>query len=349
MIKFSTNIPKDYIALNWCITKYCQFNCHYCTSKDFLVSVKKIGMEKAIHHDEELLATHDRIADLLPKVIKKGHVFFTGGDPSAHPKAFEYFNSICEQTVDNPDFRVLLSTHGDTDKLLDLNPGNKKEHMIVVSFHMIQVRDRFDKWIEGVKKLNDKGYNVLFSGVIPRQEKQWEEFKNYVERVYELGIPIEIKPEICRQTLRTDERGLNYMKELYVKTTKGRGDLTTDLVVRETIIEDDKNNKQLINNIRISNNIPLEPGRTFCYTKQFEVNSEADIVYTCGQGGKKVLSPNTNREELSEFIYQPPLRCNAEFCIWAKWVPEATILGVDLTYDKYAHALDEYFDGDLND
>ena len=91
MIKFSTNIPKDYIALNWCVTKYCQFNCHYCTSKDFLVSVKKGG---TIEHDAELLATHDKIAELIPKVIKKGHVFFTGGDPSAHPKAFEYFNSI---------------------------------------------------------------------------------------------------------------------------------------------------------------------------------------------------------------------------------------------------------------
>jgi hypothetical protein len=30
-------------------------------------------------------------------------------------------------------------------------------------------------------------------------------------------------------------------------------------------------------------------------------------------------------------------------------VPEATILGADLTQDKYAHALDEYFDGELDD
>ena len=344
MIKFSTNIPKDYIALNWSVTRYCQFNCHYCTSKDFLISVKKTGLETAVHEDE-LVATHDKLVDTIPRVIKQGHVFMTGGDPTAHPKGIEYFNTLCKNTLDNDDVTICLSTHGDVDlsRLMEFNTHGKKQHLIIVSYHMAQVRDRFEEWVHKIKAFHDQGHNIVLSGVIPRQTKQQDGFKNNLEYIHKLGIPLEIKPEICRQTMHTDANGLMYMKELYAKTLQGRNSITEKQLVRPVEIEDDKNNKFTMNNIRIVNQVPLVPGKTFCFTKQFEVNEDAKIVFTCGQGGGQQLSSNTTDEQFRDWLYQAPLRCQSDICHEPKFVPEATVLGKDLTDEEYTKVYQGYY------
>lgn len=348
MIKFGTDIPKDYVALNWSVTRYCQFNCHYCTSKDFLISVKKLGMEHAIHSDE-LIATHDHIIDMIPRVIKQGHVFLTGGDPTAHPKGIEYFNTLCKNTLDNDNVLICLSTHGDVEleRLMQFDTHGKKQHLIIVSYHMAQVRDRFEEWVDKIKRFYDQGHNIVMSGVIPRQEKQWDQFKGNLEYVDNLGIPLEIKPEICRQQMHTDANGLMYMKELYAKTVKERNNIANKMIVRPVEIEDDKNNKFTMNNVRIVNQVPLVPGQTFCFTKQFEINEDANIGFTCGQGGRQQLSPITSDEEFRDFIYQPPLRCQADICHEPKFVPEAVVLGKDLTDPEYTKVYEGYYNEEI--
>jgi organic radical activating enzyme len=344
MIKFSTDIPKDYIALNWSVTRYCQFNCHYCTSKDFLISVKKTGLETAVHEDD-LVATHDKIIDMIPRVVKQGHIFLTGGDPTAHPKGIEYFNTLCRELKNNENVLICLSTHGDVavERLLEFDTHSKKDHLIIVSYHMAQVRNRFKEWVEKIKTFYDQGHNIVMSGVIPRQQKQWDQFKENLEYVSSLGIPLEIKPEICRQQMHTDADGLMYMKDLYASSVKERNPIANRMIVRPTDIEDDKGNKFTMNNIRIVNQVPLVPGRTFCFTKQFEINEDANIGYTCGQGGRIQLTPNTTDQEFRDFLYQQPLRCQSDICHEPKFVPEATVLGKDLTDEEYTKVYAGYY------
>jgi hypothetical protein len=226
---------------------------------------------------------------------------------------------------------------------MEFNTHGKKQHLIIVSYHMAQVRDRFKEWVHKIKAFHDQGHNIVLSGVIPRQTKQQDGFRNNLEYIHKLGIPLEIKPEICRQTMHTDANGLMYMKELYAKTLQGRNSITEKQLVRPVEIEDDKNNKFTMNNIRIVNQVPLVPGKTFCFTKQFEVNEDAKIVFTCGQGGGQQLSSNTTDEQFRDWLYQAPLRCQSDICHEPKFVPEATVLGKDLTDEEYTKVYQGYY------
>lgn len=334
MITITSNFDSDATVVNWQLGKFCEKNCHYCTAYDFKLSIKK--GKNVLFYPDDRLAFDDHIADLLPKVIKKGHILFFGGEPTLHPKGIEYFNQICKETKDNPDVVVFLVTHGDIDleKIQAINPHGKKEHIISISYHYYQVV--FEEWFEKVKLWNTRG-NIIVSSIVPRRPKVWDQYRKNMRIVLDSGISTELKPELDNRTNMPDPVSMAEFKDMFYEASGKQPPWLGEKFGKEVYL-DDGTRKETIRDIEVLGNIPLCPNKTMCSIRQYCI-SDNILSYSCDEGDRHELSIDTTQEELDKLLQTGHVMCTKESCTENRQLPATIrIMSTDLddpVYKKY--------------
>lgn len=334
MIKIKANKTADEVmVVNWQLSRYCELSCHYCTSYEFTLTTKK-NKHTVLYSDEEL-RVHDRIADILPKIVNRGNLMFYGGEPTLHPKGIEYFNKFCQETVDNHNVTIFLVTHGDIslEKISMLDPGQKKEHVISISYHHYQVK--FEEWFEKVKLINQKT-NAFVSAIIPRQPKVWDQFEKNMRIIFESGINMELKSELDPKTNEPDMAGLARFKELFEDCIKHRNDVTNLYYVPKLYLDDGKQTAT-IGNMKMMSVVPIIPNKTICKTRNFNITEGMNLRRACELGEKFQFTESTTLEDAKSYIERmSSITCTRFMCTDSSNITtDLTVLGEDLTHPKF--------------
>ena len=327
MIKISSRIPTDRVVVHWQVSKFCEKDCHYCTAYNFKISVNK--GKNVVSYTDERIALDDKIAELLPQVVKKGNILLFGGEPTLHPKGIEYFNELCRVTRDNPDVTIFLVTHGDIEeeKIRAINTHGKKEHIISISYHYYQVN--FPLWLEKVK-LFHKNNNVIASAIIPRRRIVWKQFEQNMRVLLDSGIPTELKSELDNLTNAPDHIGLQRFRDMYYEAANTRGEFLNSYYVNELYLEEG-NRKEVVPDVEVLNDIPLMPGKSICNNRQFAI-TENVFKFSCDEGGQLILTQDTTAEQLLEFVGKNTITCTKSHCTETRQIP-ATIRVFGKTLD----------------
>lgn len=327
MIKITSNLPADKVMVNWQVSKFCENSCHYCTAYDFKISVKK--GKNVVSYTDERIALDDRIAELLPQVIKKGHILLFGGEPTLHPKGIEYFNELCRVTKDNPDVTIFLVTHGniDDEKILSINTHGKKEHIVSISYHYYQVK--FPLWLEKVKMFHERT-NVIASAIVPRRRIVWKQFEENMRVLIDSGIPTELKSELDNLTNEPDHVGLARFKDMYYEAASKHSDFLNTYYLKELYL-DEGQRREIVSDIEVLGGIPVLPGKSICNNRQFAI-SENILKFSCDEGGQVELSQETTAEDMLAFMNKNTITCMKSFCTENRQIP-ATIRVFGRTLD----------------
>ena len=327
MIKITSNLPSDKVMINWQVSKFCENACHYCTAYNFKISVKK--GKNVVSYTDERIALDDKIAEMLPQVVKKGHILLFGGEPTLHPKGIEYFNELCRVTKDNPDVTIFLVTHGniDDEKIRSINTHGKKEHIISISYHFYQVK--FPLWLEKVKLFHERS-NIIASAIIPRRRIVWKQFEENMRVLLDSGIPTELKSELDNLTNEPDHNGLERFKDMYFEAANTRSEFLNSYYIKELYL-DEGPRREIVPDIEVLGDIPIMPGKSICNNRQFAI-SENIFKFSCDEGGQLVLTPETTTEQVLEFMGKNTITCMKSRCTENRQIP-ATIRVFGKTLD----------------
>ena len=312
-------------VVQWQLSKFCEKNCHYCTAYDFMLSLKT-GVH--VHYEPEVLKYHEHIKELLISGIDHGQILLFGGEPTLHPNGIEYFNEMCRRT--GPDVMILLTTHGDisVDKINQFNPGNKKEHIVAVSYHHYQVN--FEEWWTKVQMLN-KRVNVMVSSIIPRRPRVWDAWKRNMDIVLDSGIVVEFKPELKKEDNTIDPISVSAFKDYVIAGEQTiRSASFTQSGLSEWIDISDGNSKVRIPRSGLADEIRLQPGKTICNNKNHMIVDNT-LYVACGQGQPQTINKDTTVEEFKRYINSPPIICRNTTCQGDRYnPPHIKILNADL-------------------
>ncbi len=277
MISIKTN-NKLNKTINWQLSKFCEKNCHYCTSYDARKTIKR--SKNIVTYSDNDLRIHNNIFKSLMK-LDNCIIQLFGGEPTLHPKGIYYFNELCK--CNNKE--IFLVTHGDIseEKIKSISPG-KSKHTISISYHYYQVD--FDTWIQKVLLFN-KTLNVIVSAIIPKEKKVWKTFRQNILKIKNLKIKFELKLELDNKTLIGDPAGLIEFNDL----------LTNNI---QTFSIKYKDNISTYPVSFITQGITLIPRRTICHNLQFIISSDNILSPGCSNGSYLHL---TNLTTSNEIIY----------------------------------------------
>jgi organic radical activating enzyme len=332
MIKIqSTHHSGDnFVRVAWDVTEFCEKRCHYCVSYRWLKSLKAKDVEFDI--PPERIELDDHMAKLIPQIMTEGDICFFGGEPTLHPKGIEYFNQMCRDTT--KDTNILFATHGDIDeeKIRSFDPGNKENYMICVSYHYYQVK--FEQWLEKVKIFQECIPNVYVSGLIPPQKKIWDQYRENINKIMDLGIRFELKPQLDPVLGEPDLGVIHYWKEDMAKAEK----TFPRLVDNQTygILLDDGNQKLRVPNAKFTPQIPLIAGQSLCQTKQFNlINGKFERA--CSLGDSIEIKTDTTVDELKNFVNNTKMMCPINACRDSSNITtNIAVMGADLSSPRFA-------------
>jgi sulfatase maturation enzyme AslB (radical SAM superfamily) len=332
MIQLSSD-RGDMKAVFWALTEYCENSCHYCAAKEFMLSTKK--GKNVLSIDQSQLELDDYIAKSLPSLIGKGDVLFFGGEPTLHPKCITYINQMCQDTLHNTDFNVILITHGDIDedKILSINTHGKNEFYVSISYHFYQAK--FDSWLEKVKLFHKHlKKNIIISAVMPRSPKVWDKFEENIRKVLELNIPVELKPEFDDKTNNPDPLSLDRFADL---NTTAKETITDNLrYLTKLTFTQDNNVFEMPYNNHIGS-IPISPSKSLCENRSFFILGDM-IGFSCGQGKTTTFKVN-DYNSLESFINNNKFMCKQSTCTDSRRCPP-----VISVLDKELSDYNEFFD-----
>lgn len=264
---------------NWQLSRYCEKRCHYCTSYDFRKSLSK-KVQNDYSYDE--LELDDHIFNLLNEQ-EPSIVMLYGGEPTLHPKGIEYFNKFKAEHL------KILVTHGDIsqEKIDSIDPVG--EHLISISYHMLQVN--FDEWSEKIKSF--KKFNALVSCIVPRDLKLHDEFEKNIKTLLSFKFNVELKLELDRN-LETCFVSYNRFKDLMALCESKNKFYIKD---RDIIIEDSKARKT-IHAADVMHGIPILKN-TICINKQYGISSDR-FSASCGEGSISYIDLDTQELQIDD-------------------------------------------------
>jgi organic radical activating enzyme len=318
-IKSSHHADDGFVRIAWDVTEFCEKRCHYCTSYKFLKSLK--AKDTVFDIPPERLAIDDTVAKLIPQLMTKGDVCFYGGEPSLHPKGIQYFNQMCIDS--HEETNLLFVSHGDIDeaKIRSINPGNKKNYMVCVSYHFYQVK--IDEWLEKVKLFKECIPNFYVTGLIPPQEKVWTQYRENVQKIMDTGVRFELKPQLDPITGEPNTGVIQEFQDLLD-------------IIEYGINLDDGNTKIKVPNAKFTPQIPLIAGKSICKTRQFNLIA-GNFERACGVGEAIQIDANTTVEEVKHFIDNTAIMCPRQACTDSSNITtNIAVMGTDLTEAKFA-------------
>lgn len=306
MINVYNTANKDTRTVNWQLSLFCEKNCHYCTSWDAKYTIAR--GKNTVSYSDEHLAIHDNIFNHLTR-LDSGIVMLYGGEPTLHPRGIEYFNRLCQDSVDNSK-TIFLVTHGDIDyeKIYSIDPGEKDSYVISISYHYLQVK--FEEWFEKVKLFHSR-LKVMVSAVIPRQKRIQKQFRQNIYTLLEAGINVELKLEFDRN-LDTSVEDYETFKDL-IDLANGRN-IYLERHAGSIMLEDGKSQYE-INIVAMMLGIPIIKGRTFCANRQFGISSRNILSASCSQGKHYEITADTSWEEFNEYLSENSnIMCTRHSC-----------------------------------
>jgi len=292
MINIYSKNSENKNIFNWQLSKYCEKRCHYCTSYDFRKSLSKKVLND--YSDDEL-KLDDHIFKLLNEQ-ESSIIMLYGGEPTLHPKGIEYFNNL------RVDHLKILVTHGDIsqEKIGSIAP--KGNHLISISYHMLQVQ--FDKWIININ--NFKRFNCIISCIIPRDVKLHDEFEKNVLILLSKNFNVELKLELDRN-LETCSISYNRFKNLMLHCESNNYFYIAD---RDIIIEDANANVQkTIHASDVMHGIPILKN-TICTNKQYGISSNK-FSASCGEGNIIEIDTSIKQLPINECRI---IKCSRDSC-----------------------------------
>lgn len=329
-IKSSHHADDGFVRIAWDVTEFCEKRCHYCVSYRWLKSLK--AKDTVFDIPQERIDLDDHIAKLIPKLITKGDVCFFGGEPTLHPKGIKYFNQMCRDS--HEDTNILFATHGDIDeeKIRSIDPGTKKNYIICISYHYYQVK--FDEWLEKVKLFKECVPNMYVSGLIPPQEKIWDQYRENIQKIMDLGVKFELKPQLDPVLGEPAIGVLRHWKE----DIKRANSTFTSMPESNNygIILDDGKQKLSVPNAKFTPQIPLNAGRSICRTKQFNlINGKFERACSVGDGIQ--ITTETDIQELKNFADNTAITCPYGACRDSSNITtNIAVMGADLNDPKFA-------------
>jgi len=332
-IKSSHHSDDGFVRIAWDVTEFCEKRCHYCTSYKFLKSLK--AKDTVFDIPPERLAIDDTVAKLIPQLMTKGDVCFYGGEPSLHPKGIQYFNQMCIDS--HEETNLLFVSHGDIDeaKIRSINPGNKKNYMVCVSYHFYQVK--IDEWLEKVKLFKECIPNFYVTGLIPPQEKVWTQYRENVQKIMDTGVRFELKPQLDPITGEPNIGVIQEFQDLLdiIDAKFGINDPLRE-GIKYGINLDDGNTKIKVPNAKFTPQIPLIAGKSICKTRQFNLIA-GNFERACGVGEAIQIDANTTVEEVKHFIDNTAIMCPRQACTDSSNITtNIAVMGIDLTDAKFA-------------
>jgi len=289
--------PKDFdptiYNYEWRIISACDKNCHYCIERSNIDrSVKTIFIDK------DRFANQYNIFEYLRK--EKGNVEFCGGETTLHPKSIKWFNQLCQENIDN--FRnIQMVSHGDIsiDKINQFDPGLKKEHLLMVSYHFYQVQ--FDEWFNKLLLLKER-VNVRCSVVIPSLKQDWEQLKinlKIIKKQFKLLIKLEL------QDNKYNIDGYNYFKDLIDVDVYDEGN-------PDSYITD--SGKIYRTNHQITVSLPIVKNKSICRNVMIAIFDD-EFSASCGQGSSFKVLHDTSHDIISkELLKSTTIMCNQNDC-----------------------------------
>jgi hypothetical protein len=322
------------VSIAWAVTEFCQKHCHYCTAHNYLKSLKTEGVE--LFFPKEQLELDDKIVDMMIQTVKSGEINMFGGEPTLHPKGIEYFNRLCKETPN--DVKILLTTHGDIDddKILAIDPGNKINYGVSISYHFYQVK--FDEWFEKVKLFDQNIENTLVSAIIPNSETVWPKFIENMQRIIDAGIRCELKSCYDRCN-NPDSNALRVFNDMINETNKlTRQNKTYGIIIKEG------DRKITIPNIKqMALQIPLVPNKTICTTGQFNI-AQGYLTRACLIGNKLPVNKDTTLKDFQNYINNVTYTCPQQICTDSTNITtDLKIFGATLDDPKYKYFLENCY------
>ena len=329
MVKvYSDNVRS--LTMNWQLSKFCEKRCHYCTSWDARKSIK-FGVVSGDYTKDEILI-HDKIQKFLVNQ-QGGTVMLYGGEPTHHPKGIEYFNELC-QTADE-DKTIYLVTHGDIshEKINSIDPGQHKNYMISISYHMLQVN--FEEWSKKLKIWSQ--YRMLVSAIIPRSKNIQDQFRKNIEILVDMGIPVDLKLEFDRN-LDTSKEDFDTFYDL-IQSTNAINPFLKRIHKECVYLEDSEDKyKVLINSIMLG--VPLN-NKALCSNNQMGIASDNTLSASCSQGTHYPITlETTNEQYLSYIAKNSSIMCTRHSCTESRHdISKINIMGTDLKDKKFVEFL----------
>ena len=289
--------PKEFnpgiLNYEWRIISLCDKNCHYCIEREHIDrSVKTIFIDK------DRFANQHNIFEFLRK--EKGNVEFCGGETTLHPKAIEWFNQLCHENVNNSR-NIQMVSHGDIslEKINEFDPGDKKEHLLMISYHFYQVD--FNEWFKKLLLLKDK-MNVRCSVVIPSLKQNWEQLKTNLETIkkhFQLLIKLELQND------KYNIEGYEYFKDL-IDTD------VFDLGNPDSYITD--SDKVYRTNHQITVSLPIVKNKSLCKNVMIAIFDDV-FSASCGQGKTfKVLHDTEHKDIKNKLSNNTRIMCTQDDC-----------------------------------
>lgn len=310
MIIIEPNIKFSHNSYEWKISNQCNKNCHYCIER------KNTTLKKDYYDiSEEELRNHERIFKFLNNT-EIGKVELCGGEPTMHPKGIYYFNKLCKDSVNKKDKHIYLITHGDIspEKITELNPGEKDQHLVAISYHHYQVD--FLDWIQKVIKIKER-CNVMVSAIIPKHSKYWTDILTNLNIILNYGIDLQIKLELDQNNNNVvDTESYEYFKGI-IKNSREKNKYFKGLSKYSSILRDTITNEcfEIKNRKIVTIGIPILKNRTICQNYQYGIFDNI-ISSSCGVGKDMEITHNTTDKEIEESLRNnAKMFCTEERCV----------------------------------
>lgn len=334
MVKIYDETSDDALTINWQLSKFCEKKCHYCTSWDARKTIK-FGKVDGVYTDDEI-EIHDNIASYLNSK-QDGTVMMYGGEPTLHPKGIEYFNMFCKDSISNKK-TIYLVTHGDIsyEKIMSIDPGNKKEYMISISYHYLQVN--FDEWLEKIKLFHNRT-KCLVSAIIPRQLNIRDDFINNIKTLLDNNINVELKLEFDRD-LNTNPEDFKLMYSLITECNE-KNNFLKKVQKGAFIILEDNVDKYRVTLTSVMLGIPLIPNKSLCINRQMGISAINKLSASCSQGKHYDITKDTTDKQFEEYINNnSKIFCTRESCTENRHdISSLKVMGVNLDDSKFVDFL----------
>lgn len=342
MIKIKSTMPER-PELNWQLSKFCENNCHYCTSWDAKKTIKN-NANIVEYSDEELEIAETIFHHIneLDNII----IQMYGGEPTLHPKGVEYFNRLCKGGLDKPNRTLFLVTHGniDEEKIESLDSHGNDNHLLSISYHHHQVKD-FNAWLKKIKNLNKK-LNCMVSAIIPRNKRRkeslWAEFEEKMLQVEDCGIELELKLELDKYDLTADSAGIMRFSNMIERVHRKNKHISDMFVV----ISDETTSYKL-NILDTMVGVPITYPNTLCNNNQFTITQNNILSAGCSMGSNFEIKPESTIDEIiSHMKLNSSIMCGAKTCSENRHQMDIKIFNKNLNDTVYADFVKKIVFGD---
>lgn len=167
----SGGIQQDY-NIQWLITKYCNYDCYYCTAHE------RFNKDKLKFFNYDSIKKYIKIIDNLP-INNNLKILISGGEPTLHPNINDIFEVLFEQL--NNTLLIMLHTNLslNIDKLIELiSVVDKKRFMLFTTFHA-----KFADYYDFQKKIDILNkYNIKYNVSIMLEPDEFDKIFNFVNK-----------------------------------------------------------------------------------------------------------------------------------------------------------------------